>query len=82
MSLGGLSSPTSSNVPLMSTHVAPRAGRPARVGYRVRDLVEMTGLSQQTIRRWIADGRLEAFHVGRSVLVRPESVDRLFGDAR
>lgn len=48
------------------------------LGYRVRELVALTGLSESTIRRWIADGTLVTIHVGRSVFVNPDSVHALF----
>lgn len=61
----------------MSMQTAPT--RPHRLGYRVRELVDMTGLSESTIRRWIASGTLETVHVGRSIFVTPNSVHALFG---
>ena len=59
---------------------APAAQKP--FGYRVRDLVALTGLSESTIRRLIADGTLSTIHVGRSVFVTPDSVDDLFQAGR
>lgn len=55
---------------------------PPRVGYRVRETVAMTGLTERTIRRWISDGTLDSFRVGSTVWVRTESFDALFGGDR
>ncbi len=55
---------------------------PPRIGYRVREIVAMTGLTERTIRRRIADGSLDSFRVGATVWVRPESFEALFGSPR
>jgi excisionase family DNA binding protein len=48
------------------------------LGYRVRELIAITGLSESTIRRWIADGTVATVRVGRSIFIRPDSISRLF----
>lgn len=62
----------------MSTQSLAPTGR--RLGYRIREVCELTGFSDSTIRRWISEGRLNAIHVGRSVFIKPESVHALFGE--
>lgn len=62
----------------MSASTAAIPTRQHRLGYRIREVREQTGASDSTIRRWIADGRLDAVHVGRSVFISPESVHALF----
>ena len=52
---------------------------PSRLGYRAPELAALTGYSERTIRRLIADGTLATFKVGRSVFIRPESVAQVFG---
>lgn len=37
--------------------------------YRVRELAEMTGLSEDTIYTWTKSGRLPCVRIGRSVLI-------------
>jgi excisionase family DNA binding protein len=42
------------------------------------DAAARTAVSTRTLRRWIAEGRLEAYRIGpRLVRLDPESVDRL-----
>ena len=42
------------------------------------DAAARTAVSTRTLRRWIAEGRLQAYRVGpRLVRLDPESVDRL-----
>lgn len=53
---------------------------PPRIGYRVADVVAMTGLSERTVRRWVADGTLDVVRIKGKIWVRPESVNDLFGD--
>ncbi len=43
---------------------------------RLTELVRITGLSQTCIRQEIQRGNLEAFRVGRAVLVPRDAVDR------
>ena len=43
----------------------------------IQETAQMLKISPITVRRFIADGRLEAVHVGRGVRVHKEAVDRL-----
>ena len=48
-----------------------------RPPYRVSEAAAKLGLTDYLIRRAIRDGELDAFRVGRTLRVRPASVDRL-----
>jgi excisionase family DNA binding protein len=63
----------------MPPFTARMTNNDGRLSYTVRDLCQQTGLAERTIRRWIADGRLDVVRVGRSVLVTAESAHRVFG---
>lgn len=39
---------------------------------------ERTGIGQRTIRRYVAEGRLVAYRIGRVLRFRPEDVDAMF----
>ena len=45
--------------------------------YRIRELADTTGVSTDTIRRWIKTGQLESRKVGGTVLIPIEAVLRL-----
>jgi excisionase family DNA binding protein len=45
--------------------------------YTVRETANLLRVSEITVRRYIADGRLPAVRVGRSVRVEKEAVERL-----
>ena len=51
------------------------------ISFSVREAAEESSLSERTIRAAIKDGRLEAFRVGRRVLVTPEAL-RKFLEAK
>lgn len=63
----------------MTKLVVTNESPPQRLGYRAPEVVALTGYSERTIRRMIADGTLDTFRVGRSVFIRPESLARVFG---
>ena len=46
----------------------------------INDTAKALGLGRTTIYAMIADGRLEAFKLGRRRLVKAESIRRLVGD--
>lgn len=50
---------------------------PNRRWLSVADVMDMTGLSEATIRRRLADGSLPARKLGRRVLIDSADVDRL-----
>ena len=52
------------------------------VHVRPRQIAEQHGVSERTVRRWIAERRIDSVRVGRSVFVTVESVERLFRSAR
>jgi excisionase family DNA binding protein len=41
-----------------------------RIAYRIREVVEMTGISRATVFRHIASGRLKTIKIGSITLVR------------
>lgn len=49
--------------------------------YRIRQIVETTGLTRAHIYQLLHDGELEAVTVGKAVLVSAESVERLLAAA-
>ena len=44
----------------------------------LKQAAERTGLTERTLRRRIADGKLTAYRSGRVIRLRPEDVDALF----
>ena len=48
-----------------------------RPPYRIPEASRRLGISHQLTRRAILNGDLDAFRIGRTWLIRPESVDRL-----
>jgi excisionase family DNA binding protein len=57
----------------------PRNGQ---VHLRPRQIAVRHNVSERTVHRWIADGKVEAVRVNRSVFVTVESVERLFRAGR
>lgn len=41
-------------------------------------IVATYGVSERTVRRWIADGSVESVRIGRNVFVTTASIERLF----
>jgi excisionase family DNA binding protein len=62
----------------MSSHMTPTPATAERY-LRPKAIVARFGVSEPTVRRWIADGTLESVRVGRNVFVPVESLERLFG---
>jgi excisionase family DNA binding protein len=48
-----------------------------RPPYRIPEAARRLGISDQLARKAILNGELDAFRIGRTWLIRPESVDRL-----
>ena len=48
-----------------------------RAPYRIPEAARRLGISDQLTRKAIMRGELDAFRLGRTWLIRPESVDRL-----
>jgi len=48
-----------------------------RPPYRIPEASRRLGISDQLTRKAILNGDLDAFQIGRTWLIRPESVDRL-----
>jgi excisionase family DNA binding protein len=48
-----------------------------RPPYRIPEAARRLGISDQLTRQAILRGELDAFRIGRTWLIRPESVDRL-----
>ena len=46
--------------------------------YTVRETAERLRVSEQTVRRWYAEGKLAGAQVGRRVLVDAKALDRRF----
>lgn len=55
----------------------PRTWRPQHL--TVDDVAEEFQCSERTVRRWISEGRLLAFKVGREWRIRSSDLDRLIG---
>lgn len=45
-----------------------------RVAYRAKEVAAATGLSLETVRKAIRKGDLKTTHVGRAVLISPQSL--------
>ena len=43
--------------------------------YTLGDAAQVLGVSRVTLWRWIRDGKLEAYRLGREVLVEKKSID-------
>jgi excisionase family DNA binding protein len=48
----------------------------------VADVAELLKLNQQTVRNWINDGYLKAFHVGRRVRILRADLEELLERSR
>ena len=48
---------------------------------RARDIVRELGITERTVRRWIADGRLPSVKPGGARLVAREDLERLLGES-
>jgi excisionase family DNA binding protein len=48
--------------------------------YRVREVVQLTGLSKTTVQRLVKTGDLHAVRVGDCILIPSESLDALLGE--
>ena len=53
------------------------ASRPPRKAWTVHEVAVSVGVSDSTVRGWIRDGKLRAFHDGSITRIRPEWVDNL-----
>jgi excisionase family DNA binding protein len=47
---------------------------------KAREVAELLGVSERTIRRWIADGTLPSSKIGGSRLVATADLERLLGE--
>jgi excisionase family DNA binding protein len=52
-----------------------------RLAYSINDTAKALSLGRTSIYAMIADGRLEAFKIGRRTLIRAESIARLIEKA-
>lgn len=50
-----------------------------KIAYSINDTARTLSLGRTSIYAMIADGRLEAFKLGRRTLIRAESIRRLVG---
>lgn len=55
----------------------PETSRTARLGYRIREVCEATGLGRTTVYSLIASEQLEVVHVGRCAIVTASSLEAL-----
>lgn len=60
------------------THVDLTSQAKAGVYLRPRQIVDRYGLNERTLRRMIAEGRLEVRRIGRSVFISRDAVEMLF----
>lgn len=49
-----------------------------RIYRSIRQEAERTGLSERTLRRYIADGRLRAYKAGKTLRIDPADTDTIF----
>ena len=49
---------------------------------RIEEVAARAAVSIQTVRRWIADGRLDSIRIGRTLRIRRTSLDALLGGPR
>lgn len=49
----------------------------ARRAYRPKEIAQMTGVPEDTVRFWIRNGNLPSVKIGRCVFVPAEAVDAL-----
>jgi excisionase family DNA binding protein len=43
----------------------------------VQDVMRITRRSDETVRRWIREGKLESYRIGRRILIPREAVQKL-----
>lgn len=48
----------------------------------VTEVAKRFAVAERTVRRWIADGRLEALRLGRAVRIEEAAIDDFLSDAR
>lgn len=53
------------------------AANPPRKAWTVREVAASVNVSESTVRAWIRDGKLRAFHDGAITRIRVEWVDEL-----
>lgn len=51
-----------------------------RLAYSIKETARTLSLGRTSIYAMIADGRLEAFKLGRRTLIRAESIERLIAE--
>src|SRR4051794_13022184 len=63
---------------------AHRGGMPtaSAPGFTVKEAVAMTGVPERSVRRYVADGRLDVIRRGRSIFLTRDSVRALRDDLR
>ncbi|QCX97447.1 DNA-binding protein (plasmid) [Bacillus cereus ATCC 14579] len=44
--------------------------------YTVKDIIEMLSVSERTVRRWIADGKLESIKIGGQVRITNDGLNK------
>ncbi|WP_445184581.1 helix-turn-helix domain-containing protein [Pseudonocardia sp. Cha107L01] len=49
----------------------------SRNAYSAAELAELIGVSDETIRRWIKNGDIKAFRIGRTVRIPAEELERI-----
>ncbi len=50
-----------------------------RTHFRVNEIIDLLGVSERTVRRWITDGTLSSVKIGGTRLVPQRELDRLLG---
>lgn len=44
--------------------------------YTVKDIIEMLSVSERTVRRWIADGKLESIKIGGQIRITNDGLNK------
>lgn len=50
--------------------------------YTAEDIAGMTGMNTNTILRWIREGKIEAYQIGKRYLVTQEAFDKYIADQK
>ena len=65
--------------PPLRPRTAARRAPPDRLAYRAREVAEMLGVNERTVRTWLREGRLTRLKVGGATFVAADQVQALLG---
>jgi excisionase family DNA binding protein len=61
----------------MSSSSPQAPERLPRLTYKVGEVADALGVTDETVRRWITEGRVQASRIGREYLIRAAELERL-----